>query len=115
MSSTLEDYMNEQSLERISHMIVRNFEEATGHVLTEDEVEYTSNMTKVIFYEYTMTSNEDIKVADEREKEKLDDLLNRMVKNTSELIVHFIYAQVQAFVYKKRVEFLEDLLKDMGE
>lgn len=112
MSSTLENYMNEQSLERITHTIIENFEEGTGHTLTDDEREYAFNVTKETFYTYTFDSHEEIQVADEKAKEKLDEILELLVKNISNLIVNFVYALIQSYVYEKRVRVLERIIKD---
>lgn len=112
MGSTLGDYMNEQQLERITLMIKENFQNATGHVLTEDEEDYLFKITPIIFYDYTVTRDDDIMVANEEEKKKLDELLETMVKKISGLIVNHVHARLESYVLYKRIKLLEGLIDE---
>lgn len=113
MTNPMEDFMNEQNLERVLHMVLNNFEKTQKHKLTEDEKEYFMIMARRVFEEFAVTDARDIKVADEEQKEHLDDLLNRMVQSISGLMVYFIHSQLNNYVYQKRIDLLEGIIKDL--
>ena len=108
MDSTLKTYMDDQSVERIAHLVIKNFEKLAKRELTEDEREFAIMVSKSTFEKYTVEHKENIYVAGDESQEKLQDLLERFTNNLSALIVHYIYSRVEAYILYKQVKQLQD-------
>ena len=107
MDSIMKDYMDEQSVERIAHLVINNFEKLAKRTLTEDEREFAVMVSKSTFEKYTVEHKDNISVAGDESQEKLQDLLERFTSNLSALIVHYIYSRVEAYILYKQVKQLQ--------
>jgi len=107
MDSTLKDYMDEQQIERIAHIVIKNFAKMTDKELTEDEKEFTVMVAKSTFDKYVVEHKENIYVVPGESQEKLKDLLEQFTNNLSNLIVHYIYSRVEAYILYKEVKTLQ--------
>jgi len=107
MDSILKNYMDDQQVERIAHIVMRNFERLTGIKLTKDEQEFTIMISKSTFEKYTVDHKENIYVAGEKSQEKLQDLLDQFTDKLSTIIVHYIYSRLEAYILYKQVKTLQ--------
>lgn len=107
MDSILKNYMDDQSVERIAHLVIRNFKRLTGRELTEDEQEFAIMVSKSTFEKYVVEHKEDIYVAGDKSQAKLKELLDQFTGNLSTLIVHYIYSRVEAYILYKQVKELQ--------
>lgn len=108
MNSILKDYMDEQQLERIAHLVAKNMEKTLQRDLTEDEVDFTQMVTKSTFKKYEVESVENIMVTDTKNKERLDQVLHNFVDSLSELMVFYIYSRLEAYILYKKVKELQN-------
>lgn len=107
MDSILKDYMDEQQIERIAHIVIKNFGELTERELTSDEQEFAVMVAKATFDKYVVEHRNDIYVAGDESQEKLKDLLDQFTNNLSTLIVHYIYSRLEAYILYKQVKTLQ--------
>jgi len=107
MDSILKTYMNDQQAERIAHMITSNFEKVTGKKTTEDEYEFTIMVAKQAFEQYIIENREDIRVAGDESRERLNELLDAYTQKISTLIVHYIYSRLEAYILYKQLKTLQ--------
>ena len=107
MDSIMKDYMDNQSVERIAHIIIKNFSKLTGRELTKDEQEFAIMVSKSTFEKYVVEHKEDIYVAGDVSQAKLQDLLEQFTNNLSSLIVHYIYSRLEAYILYKQVKTLQ--------
>ena len=107
MNSTLKSYMDSQHMDRVADTVICNFEKTTGWVLADDSKKFVSMVTEKTFDRYAMEIREEILVGP-GEKEKLDGILDDFVTNLSNLMVHYIYSKLEAYVLFKRVKELEN-------
>ena len=107
MDSILKAYMDEQQVERIAHIVIKNFSELTDRELTEDEQEFTVMVAKSTFDKYVVEHRDDIYVAGDKSQAKLKDLLDQFTNNLSTLIVHYIYSRLEAYILYKQVKTLQ--------
>lgn len=108
MSSMLKDYTDNIKVEDTAHHVMRCFEDVLDRKLCKDEAEFTMSVTKKTFDSYVVSSVGDILVADGDEKEKLDDLLEKLVENISSLMVHYIYSRLEAYILYKNLKKLQE-------
>lgn len=99
--------MDDQQIERIAHIVIKNFEELTKRELTEDEKEFTISVSKTTFDRYVVEHKEDIYVAGGLSQEKLRELLEQFTSSLSTLIVHYIYSRLEAYILYKQVKTLQ--------
>ena len=104
MSSILKNYTDSIRVEDTAFHVMNCFEEVLDRKLTEDEQEFTLDVTKKTFDSYVVESVGDIMVIGDDEKQKLDDLLEEMVDNISALMVHYIYSRLEAYILYKSLK-----------
>ena len=107
MDSILKTYMDDQQVERIAHIVIRNFSELTSREPTEDEREFAIMVARSTFDKYIVEHREDIFVAGDESQAKLQDLLEQFTNNLSTLIVHYIYSRLEAYILYKQVKTLQ--------
>lgn len=107
MDSTLKLYMDDMQVERIAHIVIKNFAKLTGRELTEDEQEFAIMVSKSTFEKYVVEHKKDIYVAGDESQAKLQDLLDQFTGNLSTLIVHYIYSRIEAYILYKQVKQLQ--------
>jgi hypothetical protein len=107
MDSILKNYMDEQQIERIAHIVIKNFADLTDRSLTEDERDFVIMVSKATFEKYTIEQSDDIYVSGGESQEKLKDLLEQFTNNLSTLIVHYIYSRLEAYILYKQVKTLQ--------
>jgi len=107
MDSTLRDYMDDQQVERVAHVVINNFERLTKRKLTKDEQEFTIMVAKSTFEKYLVEHKENIFVANDESQEKLSDLLDAFADKLSTLIVHYIYSRLEAYILYKQLKTLQ--------
>ena len=99
--------MDDQQVERIAHIVIKNFGDLTSRELTEDEEEFTIMVAKSTFEKYVVEHNQDIYVAGGDSQDKLKDLLDQFTNNLSNLIVHYIYSRLEAYILYKQIKTLQ--------
>jgi len=107
MDSILKTYMDDQQIERIAHIVIKNFSKLTERELTEDEREFAIMVSKSTFEKYVVEHKENIYVAGDESQDKLQELLTQFTNNLSALIVHYIYSRLEAYILYKQVKTLQ--------
>jgi hypothetical protein len=107
MNSTLKDYMDDQQVERVAHIVIKSFEKTTGKKLDEYDKEFALMVTEHTFDRFAVEAKEEILVAP-GEKGKVNKLLDRFVSNLSELMIQYIYSKLESYFLFKMIEELEN-------
>jgi hypothetical protein len=108
MESTLKDYMADQQVEGIAHIVMCNFEKLTERELTEDEREFVLSVAVSTFDKYVVERKSNIYVTDDMSRDQLSDLLEDFTSSLSTLIVHYIYSRLEAYILYKQVKTLQE-------
>lgn len=106
--SSLKDYMETMQIERVTHLIIKEFSSILGRKLMEDEIEYATKTTEAVIKKYSVVHDESIEVSNKEHSEKLQTLVESFVGSLSGLMVNFIMSRMEAYILYKRVKGIKD-------